>query len=136
MNFQNQSLSVDYITLNLKNGKENLLKIMIFFNRYYQFNCYYCDEKIGLKSKKPYLNLVNSTYKLEMLFVLNSNPVNRNTILMQFSGLNSRHLNDLSLGRFDITYIRSNQIIQKSNLLFFYQRSVDKFKNAIPIQPL
>jgi hypothetical protein len=88
-----------------------------------------------------------------MVFAFNSNPVNRNTVLIQFSGLNSRHfyrilktqefnwgifdLNDLSLGRFDISYIRSNQRIQKSNLLFFYQRSADKFKkrypNSIPV---
>ena len=153
MNFENESLSVDYITLNLKNGKDNIRKIAQFFNRYYQFNCYSCDEKIGFKSKKPYLDLVNPGYKLEMVFVFNSNPVNRNTVLIQFSGLNSLHfyrilktqefnweifdLNDLSLGRFDISYIRLNQIIQKSNLLLFYQRSADKFKkrypNSIPV---
>ena len=79
-----------------------------------------------------------------MVFAFNSNPVNRNTVLIQFSGLNSRHfyrilktqefnwenfdLDDLSLERFDISYIRSNQRIQKSNLLLFYQRSADKFK--------
>lgn len=153
MNFENKSLAVDYITLNLKNGKDNTRKIAQFFNRYHRFNCYSCNEKIGFKSKKPYLGLVNPRYKLEMIFVFNSNPVNRNTLLIQFSGLNSRHfyrilktqefnwkifdLNDLSLGRFDISYIRSNQRIQKSNLLLFYQISADKFKkrypNSIPV---
>lgn len=115
MNFKNESLSVDYIW-----------KIAQYFNHYHLFNCYLCDEKIGFKSKKLYLDLVNSRYKLEMLFVFvfNSNPVNRNTVLIQFSSLNSCHfyrilktqkfnweifdLNDLSLGRFDISYIRSN----------------------------
>ena len=91
MNFENESLSVDYITLNLKNGKDNIRKIAQFFNCYHRFNCYSCDEKIGFKSKKPYLDLVNPRYKLEMVFAFNSNPVNRNTVLIQFSGLNSRH---------------------------------------------
>lgn len=142
MNFENESLSVDYITLNLKNGKDNILKIAQIFN-FYSYN-----EKIGFKSKKPYLDLVNPTYKLEMVFVFNFNPVNRNTVLIKFFGLNSCYfyrilktqkfnweifdLNDLSLGRFDISYIRSNLRIQKSDLLLFYQRSADKFKKRYP----
>jgi len=89
MNFENESFSVDYITLNLKNGTDNIPKIAQIFNRYRRFNCYSYDEKIGFKSKKPYLDLVNPTYKLEMVFVFNSNPVNRNTVLIQFSGLSS-----------------------------------------------
>ena len=144
MNFQHQSLLVDYITLTLKNGRENIPKIAKFFNYYHQFNCYSCDQKIGFKNKKPYLDLVNPKYKLQMILVFNSNPVNRNTVLIQFSGLNSQHfyrilktqqfnweifdLNDLSLGRFDISYIRSNHRIHKSSLQSFYQRSRDKFK--------
>ena len=150
MNFENETLSVDYITLNLKNGKDNIRKIAQYFNHSHRFNCYSCDEKIGFKSKRPYLDLVNpryKRYKLEMVFAFNSNPVNRNTVLIQFSGLNSRHfyrilktqefnweIFDLNLGRFDISYIPSNQRIQKSNLLLFYQRSTDKFKNAISIK--
>jgi hypothetical protein len=78
-----------------------------------------------------------------MVFVFYSNAVNRNTVLIQFSSLNSCHfyrilktkefnweifdLNHLSLGWFDISYIRSNLRIQKSDLLLFYQRSADKF---------
>ena len=83
-----------------------------------------------------------------MVFVFNANPVNRNTILIQFSGCNAYYfyrilktqefnwqifnLNDLSLGRIDISYIRSNQRIQKSNSLLFLQRSADKFKTRYP----
>lgn len=81
MNFENESLSVDYITLNLKNGKDNIRKIAKYFNHYHLFNCYSCDEKIGFKSEKPYLDLVNPRYKLEMVFVFNSNPVNRNIFM-------------------------------------------------------
>jgi hypothetical protein len=75
MNFENESISVDYITLNLKNGKDNTRKIAQYFNHYHRFNCYSCDQKIGFKSKKPYLDLVNPRYKLEMVVVFNSNPV-------------------------------------------------------------
>ena len=146
--FESEKLQVDYITLNLKNGKNNTRKIAQFFNRYHRFNCYSCDQKIESKNKEPYLDLLNPRYELEMVFVFNANPVNRNTILIQFSGLNAHHfyrilktqefnweifnLNDLSLGRIDISYIRSNQRIEKSNLLLFLQRSGDKFKTRYP----
>ena len=147
-NFQSQKLQVDYITLNLKNGKDNTPKIAQYFNTYYRFNCYFYDEKIGSKNKKPYLNLVNPHYQLEIVFVFNANPVNQNTILIQFPGSNAHYfygilktqefnweifnLNDLSLGRIDISYIRSNQIIQESDLLLFYKKSADKFKKRYP----
>jgi len=146
--FESEKLQVDYITLNLKNGKNNTWKITQFFNRYYRFNCYSCDQKIGPKNKKPYLDFVNPSYKLKMVFAFNANPVNRNTILIQFSGLNTHHfyrilktqefnweifdLNDLHLGRIDISYTRSNQRIEKLNLLLFFQRSRDKFKMRYP----
>ena len=146
--FESEKLQVDYITFNLKNGKNNIRKIAQFFNREHRFNCYSYDQKVGPKNKKPYLDLVNPWYELEMVFVFNNNPVNRNTILIQFSGRNAYHiyrilktqefnweifnLNDLSLGRIDISYIRSNHQIQKSNLLLFLQRSADKFKTRYP----
>ena len=145
---QSQKLKVDYITLNLKNGKDNTPKIAQHFNTYHRFNCYFYDQKIGPKNKQPYLNLANLTYQLEIVFVFNANPVNQNTILIQFSGSNAHHFysllktqefnwqifnfNDLSLGRIDISYIRSNQRIQKSDLLLFLQRSADKFKTRYP----
>jgi hypothetical protein len=146
--FESEKLQVDYITLNLKNGKNNTRKIAQFFSRYYQFNCFSCDQKIGTTNKKPYLNLVNPSYKLEMVFLFNANPVNRNTILIQFSGLNAHHfyqilknqkfnweifdLNNLHLGRIDISYIRSNKIIEESNLLLFFRKSEEKFKMRYP----
>lgn len=72
MNFENQSLSVDYIMLNLKNRKENIQKITQFFN---SCHCYSCCEKIKFKSKKPYLDFINPRYKFEMVVALNSNSV-------------------------------------------------------------
>ena len=83
-----------------------------------------------------------------MVFVFNANPVNRNTILIQFSGSNAYHfyrilkiqefnwqifnLNYLTIGRLDISYIRSNKRIEKSNLLLFLERSRDKFETRYP----
>lgn len=83
-----------------------------------------------------------------MVFVFHSNPGNRNTILIQFSGHNASefyailksqkfnwqifNLNDLTLSRLDINYIMLNQRIDKSNLLSFFERSADKFKIRYP----
>lgn len=83
-----------------------------------------------------------------MVFVFHSNPGNRNTILIQFSGHNASqfytilksqkfnwqifNLNDLTLGRLDINYIMSNQIIDESNLLSFFKKSAGKFKSRYP----
>jgi len=146
--FKSEKLQVDYITFNLKNGKNSTQKIAHFFNRYHRFNCYFYDQKAGSEKKKPYLDIVNPSYELEMVFVFNANPVNRNTILIQFSGRNAYYfyrilktqefnwqifnLNDLTIGRFDISYIRSNNRIEKSNLLLFLERSADKFKTRYP----
>lgn len=74
--------------------------------------------------------------------------VSRKTILIKFSGLYAYHfyrilktqefnwqifnLNDLIIERIDINYIQLNQRIEKSNLLFFLQRSRDKFKTRYP----
>ena len=80
--FELKKLQGDYISLNLKNEKNNTRKIAQFFNHYHRFNCYSCDQKIGPKNKKPYLDLVNPRYELEMVFVFNANPVNQNNILI------------------------------------------------------
>ena len=146
--FESEKIKIDYLTFNIKNTEHNLQKIAQFFNRVYKFNCYYYDQKIGIKSKKPYFSLTNPSYTLEMVFVFHSNPSNRNTILIQFSGHNASqfytilksqkfnwqifNLNDLTLGRLDINYIMLNQRIDESNLLSFFKRSADKFKSRYP----
>lgn len=146
--FESEKIKIDYLTFNIKNTEHNLQKIARFFNRVYKFNCYYYDQKIGIKSKKPYFSLTNPSYTLEMVFVFHSNPANRNTILIQFSGHNASqfytilksqkfnwqifNLNDLTLGRLDINYIMLNQRIDESNLLSFFKRSADKFKSRYP----
>ena len=122
--FESEKIKIDYLTFNIKNTEHNLQKIAQFFNRVYKFNCYYYDQKIGIKSKKPYFSLTNPSYTLEMVFVFHSNPGNKNTILIQFSGRNASqfyailksqkfnwqifNLNYLTLGRLDINYIMLN----------------------------
>lgn len=90
--FESEKIKIDYLTFNIKKTKNNLQKIAQFFNEVYKFNCYYYDQKIGIKSKKPYFNLTNPSYRLEMIFVFYSNPGNKNTILIQFSGNNASQL--------------------------------------------
>jgi len=146
--FESEKLQVDYITFNIKNAVHDVRKIARYFNRIYKFNCYYYDKEIGIKSKKPYTNFTNPSYTLEMVFVFNSNPVNKSTILIQFSGRNASqfyailknqefnwqifNLNSLTLGRLDVNYVMSNQIIDESKILSFFNRSADKFKGRYP----
>ena len=148
MDFKNQSVKVDYITLNLKNGKDKTRKIANYLHNNYKFNCYSYEEKVGVEDKKPYLGLVSPSHNFEVVFRFNANPVNRHLISIQFSGRSSSYfyrilkvqkfnweifdLNQLSLGRFDINYVRSNQKINESNLLLFYSESIDKFKKRYP----
>ena len=127
--FESEKIKVDYLTFNIKNTEHNL-------------------QKIGIKSKNPYFSLTNPSYMLEMVFVFHSNPGNKNTILIQFSGHNASqfyailksqkfnwqifNLNDLTLGRLDINYIMLNQRIDESNLLSLFKRSANKFKSRYP----
>ena len=83
-----------------------------------------------------------------MVFVFNVNPVNVNTLGIQFSGQNAQqvysilktlqfdwnvfNLKDLKLSRFDISYILFDRLSNHSNLLDFYKRSANKFKTRYP----
>ena len=82
--FESEKIKIDYLTFNIKNTEHNLQEIAQFFNCVYKFNCYYYDQKIGIKSKKPYNNFTKPSYTLEMVFVFNANPVNKTTVLIQF----------------------------------------------------
>ena len=137
--FESEKLQVDYLTFNIKNSVNNVQKIARYFNNVYKFNCYYYDNKLGIKSKKPYNNLTKPSHTLEMVFVFNANPVNKSTVLIQFFGRNASqfyailknqefnwqifNLNYLTLGRLDVNYVMSNQIIDESELLSFFKRS-------------
>lgn len=87
--FELEKIKIDYFTFSIKNTEEYLQKIAQIFNRVYKFNCYYYDKKIEIKNKKSYFNFTNLFYTLEMVFLFHSNPGNRNTVLIQFSGHNA-----------------------------------------------
>lgn len=125
--FESEKLQVDYLTFNIKNSVNNVQKIARYFNNVYKFNCYYYDKKLGIKSKKPYNNLTKLSYTLEMVFVFNANPVNKSTVLIQFSGRNASqfyailknqefnwqifNLNYLTLCLLAITGVRINELL-------------------------
>ena len=71
MDFKNQSIEVDYITLNLKNGKDKTTKIANYLYNNYKFNCYSYEKKVGIKDKKSYLGLVSSSHNFEVVFKFN-----------------------------------------------------------------
>ena len=146
--FESQKTQVDYITFNIKNAVHDIRKTARYFNRVSKFNGCYYDKEIGIKSKKTYINFTNTSYMLEMVFVFNSSPVNRSTSLIQFSGRNASqfyailknqefnwqifNLNSLTLCWLDVNYVMLNQIIDESNILSFFNRSADKFKDRYP----
>jgi hypothetical protein len=144
LDFESQKLQVHYIAFNLRNGKNKYIKIAKYFHKYHQFNCDLHYEKTGIRESY----LANPNYQHKMVFVFNINPVNANTLGIQFSGLNAQqlysilkatkldwnvfNLKDLKLSRFDINYIRFDRLTNQSNLLDFYERSVNKFKTRYP----
>lgn len=144
LDFDSQELQVHYITFNLRNGKSKYIKIATYFHNYHRFNCDLHYEKTGITESY----LANPNYEHKMVFVFNINPVNTNTLGIQFSGLNAQqlysilkstnfdwnvfNLKDLKLSRFDISYIRFDRLSNQSNLLDFYQRSANKFKTRYP----
>jgi len=145
LNLFNEDLSIDYITFNLKNGKNKIKLISEKFNSSYQFDSYWVDDDTEMKCKNPSV-VTGKPY--ELCFVLHKNPSNRSTILIQFSGENARYfynilkaekfsweifnLSDLRIGRIDINYIRQNQITHNSDLLIFFERSADRYKKRYP----
>lgn len=144
-NFQSQNLTVDYITLNLRNGKSQILEIAKIFNFLYSFDCYIFDHNQKY-SKKREIIVNNQPYKL--IFAINSSEHKANTVLIQFAKLNAGYLYeilkngqfswqsfdhfDLVLGRIDINYIRKKKIMDDLVFLDFAQRSSHKYKKRYP----
>ena len=150
--FQNRRLTVDYITFNLRNGTSQIQEIANIFNVDYSFDCYLVNRKYKNPPKQPFL-VNNKSHQL--VFVINCSEHKARTVLIQFWGENAAHLYnllksgefywtdfdqfDLVLGRFDINYIREQQIIDDSVFQDFGEGSVQKYKARYPqaiIEPL
>lgn len=143
--FQNSKLTVDYITFNLRNGTSQIQEIANLFNFYYVFDSYLVDQKYKNPSKEPVV--VNNEYH-QLVFVINSSEHKASTVLIQFSGENAAYLYnllksgkfywpdfdhfDLVLGRFDINYIRQEQVIDDLVFQDFGERCIQKYKARYP----
>lgn len=142
--FQSQNIDVDYVTLNLRNGKNNFTKFAQYFHSNYQFNCDFFYNKTGIT--KSYL--VNPYYQHRMVIVFNIDHTNSSILVIQFSGRNAEHfycilktqqfdwnvfnLNDLRLTKLDLCYIRFDRPSGESSLLNFFKRSANKFQTRYP----
>ena len=143
--FQNRKLTVDYITFNFRNGTSQIQEIAKIFNADYSFDCYLVDQKYKNLSKEPVV--VNNEYH-QLVFVINSSEHKARTVLIQFSGENAAYLYnllksgefywpdfdhfDLVLGRFDINYIRQEQVINDLVFQDFGERCIQKYKARYP----
>ena len=139
--FQNRKLTVDYITFNFRNGTSQIQEIAKIFNADYSFDCYLVDQKYKNLSKEPVV--VNNEYH-QLVFVINSSEHKARTVLIQFSDENVVYLYnllesgkfywpdfdhfDLVLGRFDINYIRPEQVINDLVFQDFGERCIQKYK--------
>ena len=145
MDFKSQSIEVDYITFNVRNGKNQIEEIAKIFNSQYYFNSYiFNNNQKHLKKQKLIVN--NQPYN--MVFVINSSQYRSNTILIQFSGSNALYLYktlkngqfswqnfhqyDLTLSRLDINYTHKYRDINDEQFIEFGIRSAEKYKNRYP----
>jgi hypothetical protein len=128
-NFQSQNVTVDYITLNLRNEKSQILEIAKIFNFLYSFDCYifdynqkYSKKREILVNNQPY-KLIFAKLKAGYLYEILKNG--------QFSWQIFDHF-DLVLGRIDINYIRKKKIMDDLVFLDFAERFSHKYKKRYP----
>jgi len=142
-NFTQEKLSVDYITFNLRNGKNQIQKLSQLFHQIYQFDSYQIQAETRVKTP-----LIVQQRQYHVNFVLNVNQSNTRTIAIHFTGIHAQYfytilkdqnfqwqiffeLPDLSLSRFDINFI-SNDFSKISSLINFFERSIQKYKKRFP----
>ena len=142
INFKDQNLNLDYLTLNIPNSVGRILEFAEFFFRY------------GFNSKVFYVATNESKTILEdkklchtFTFRLESDSWNRETLFIQFSGDNSRRLyslitngyfsisllncQNIKIGRIDIQFIRPNKT-NDTDVDEFLEKSLQVCKDGIP----
>ena len=116
INFKDQNLNLDYLTLNIPNSVGRILEFAEIFFRY------------GFNSKVFYVSTNEAQIILEhknLFHTLTFDSWNKETLFIQFSGDNSRYLyflitngsfsisqlncQNIKIGRIDIQYIRPNK---------------------------
>jgi hypothetical protein len=142
INFKDQNLNIDYLTLNAPNSVGRILEFAEIFSRYgFNSKIFYVatnESKTIFEDKKFYNTL---TFRLE------SDSWNKETVLIQFSGLNSRRLyflitngyfaisllncQNIKIGRIDIQFIRPNKT-NDTDVNEFLEKSLQVSKDGIP----
>ena len=142
INFKDQNLNIDYLTLNVPNSVGRILEFAeIFFKYGFNSKVFYVatnESKIILEDKKLYHTL---TFRLE------SDSWNKEAVFIQFSGANSRRLyflitngsfsisqlncQNIKIGRIDIQFIRPNKT-NDIDVNEFLEKSLQVSKDAIP----
>jgi len=142
INFKDQNLNIDYLTLNVSNSVRRILEFAeIFFKYGFNSKVFYVatnESKTILEDKKLYHTL---TFRLE------SDSWNKEAVFIQFSGANSRRLyflitngyfsisllncQNIKIGRIDIQFIRSKKN-NDTDVNEFLEKSLQVYKYAIP----
>ena len=142
INFKDQNLNLDYLTLNIPNSVGRISEFAeIFFKYGFNSKVFYVatnESQIILEDKKLYHTL---TFRLE------SDSWNKETMFIQFSGANSRRLyflitngsfsisqlncQNIKIGRIDIQFIRPNKT-NDIDVNEFLEKSLQVSKDAIP----
>jgi hypothetical protein len=142
INFKDQNLNLDYLTLNIPNSVGRILEFAEIFFRY-RFNSkvFYVptnESQTILEDKKLFYTLT---------FILESDSWNKETLFIQFSAENSRHLyfliingsfsisqlncQNIKIGRIDIQFIRPNKT-NDIDVDEFLEKSLQVSKDEIP----
>jgi len=146
-----EKLSIDYLTFNLKNGRNKIEEIAEKFSHAYQIDSYLVNDEYSSQQKKT---LKVKGQKYQVIFALNINPSNKKTIGIRFSGLNAEYfyrilkdkkylfiwedffnVADLKLSRIDINYTDKKYLEEKIitlNLINFFECSIQKYKQRYP----
>ena len=137
LSFESQELILDYLTFTAPDSIERMEEFALIFSDY-GFNCNVCDE-----ARNSRYNLLQDNDN-DRTVHFRIEKWEKYTVLMQFSGTNSRYIYqllkdqffsfsqlncpELKIGRIDIHFLRENQK-DDSNLTDFYQESKKVFKN-------
>jgi len=141
INFKDQNLNLDYLTLNIPNSVGRILEFAEIFSKYgFNSKIFYVatnESQIILEDKKLSHTL---TFRLE------SDSWNKETVFIQFSGYNSRRLyflittgyfsisllncQNIKIGRIDIQFIRPNKT-NDTDVNEFLEKSLQVSKDGI-----
>nr|YP_010133688.1 hypothetical protein KYU99_pgp065 [Nitzschia supralitorea]QWM93178.1 hypothetical protein [Nitzschia supralitorea] len=142
LSFQSQNLIVDWISFKFQHLSRPRKKEIANYLSGIGFNSYKIPGKLSKPNKESIK--VNSENKLEVFFVIDA-PHLKNSINLQFSGLNARKLysliknesfswelfSDATIGRLDLHYRRENKKHDLNSVNEFLQSCYEKIRQTI-----